>query len=123
MYKICNLQHPQYGNVVLIERAEEGIEKPFFAVQAALKSRRLWRESGIDKVRFLIDGEIMSIKEIEAWARQEYKSLPKCPWCIKILHGDVFTHALCGIDVFCSQSCADKDYQEKMRNGEEIEYL
>lgn len=124
MYKVSN-QTTEYGNVVLIEYSEEGIETPFFAVQQALKSRRLWRESGATKVRFLVDNRIMSPKELEAWSREEYKSLPKCPICIKILHGDVYTHRLSSTDIFCTQACADQDYLEKierLRDEEEIEF-
>jgi hypothetical protein len=125
MYKVSN-QTTEYGNVVIIEQDEDGIEAPFFAVQQALKNRRLWRESGATKVRFLVGGKIMSPKEMESWSREEYKSLPKCPTCIKILSGNVFTHRLSGTDIFCTQACADQDYNQKierLKDEEEIDYL
>jgi hypothetical protein len=112
MYQVNNKTDAQYGNVVIIQTATQGIETPFFAMQQALKNKRLWQESGATRIRFLINGEIMSPKEMETWSHKEYKSLPKCPWCYKILGGDVFTHSL-STDIFCKQVCADQDYQDK----------
>lgn len=126
MYKVSNLQHEQYGNVVHIERVEESsIDTPFFAWQQAIKSRRLWQESGTQKIRFLVDDQIMTAKQLEAWSVEEYKRLPKCEACAKILGGDVYTHRLCGHFLFCSQSCADKNYHqevEKLKDEEDIDY-
>lgn len=125
MYKVYNTQDKQYGNVVIITQAEDGtIELPFFAVQQALKNRRIWRESIETKVRFLVDNQIMAPAKMEEWARQEYQSLPKCCACAKILHEDVYSHRLSS-DLFCTQSCADKDYSsliERIKDEEEIEF-
>jgi hypothetical protein len=99
---------------------------PFQAVQRAFTERRLWQESGTKKVRLLIDGQIMSTKEAERWSNEEYKSLPKCKACAKILDGNVYSHRLCNSGLFCSEDCADKDYLEeveKLKDEEEIEYL
>lgn len=127
MYKVSNSTHEQHGKVVVIERSDEGdIETPFFAMHAALKSRRLWREQGAKNVRFLVDERVMTPRQMETWVHEEYQSLPKCAWCVKILAGDVYTHRLCGSGLFCSQSCADKDYHEaieRLKDEEEIEYL
>ena len=83
-------------------------------------------ESGVKKVRFLIDEQVMSSKQVEHWANEEYKSLPKCEGCAKILDGDIHTHQFSGNKFFCSQICADKDYAEeveKLKDEEEIDYL
>lgn len=127
MYKVSNSADKIYGNVVIIEITEDqGEVLPFFAMQQAFKNRRLWKESGATKVRFLVDGKIMSTKEMEVWSREEYQSLPKCAWCAKVLGGVVYTHRLCGSDLFCLQEHADKDYHhklDKMKDEEEVESL
>lgn len=127
MYKVSNSKHEQYGKVVIIERVEEGgIETPFFAVQAALKSRRLWKEEGIKNIRFLVHDQVMTPSQLESWSREEYQSLPKCADCAKILSGEVHTHQLSIGSLFCSQACADQNYYEKverLKDEEEIGYL
>jgi hypothetical protein len=127
MYSVNRHSHERYGSVVLIERAVNGSQlTPFQAVQAALKERRLWKEAGAKKIRFLVDDQVMSPKQVEHWAHEEYKSLPKCYGCAKILDGDIHSHQLSGDRFFCSESCSDKDYMEeveKMKDEEEIDYL
>lgn len=83
-------------------------------------------ESGTKKVRILVDDKVMSPKQAEHWANEEYRSLPKCEGCANILNGDIHTHQLSGTKFFCSVICADKDYVEeveKMKDEEEIDYL
>ena|ERR1700722_1348085 len=126
MYKIIRKRDENYGNLVIIERVENGEIDPFFAVQWALKELRLWKESCNSKVRIMIDDQILSINEVKLWEHEEYKNLPKCGECGKILGGDVHTHQLCGSDVFCSQDCASKNYDqetERLKDEEEIDYL
>src|SRR5690606_32843265 len=85
-------------------------ETPFQAVNRATSLRRLWLEEGARKVRILVDGQVMILKRAETWAAEEYRSLPKCEECAKILGEDVFTHQYCGTSLFCSQVCADKNF-------------
>jgi hypothetical protein len=126
MYTVARCSHLQYGSVISIERDVNGSElTPFQAVQCACKERRLWLEAGQKKVRFLVDSQVMSPKQAWYWAHEEYKSLPKCTGCAKVLDGDVFTHQLC-TNLFCSQRCADMDYNERveiLKDEEEIDYL
>ena len=127
MYSVNRFTHEKHGSVIHIERAENGRElTPFQAVNAAMKERRLWQEAGVKKVRFLVDDQVMSHKQVESWAREEYASLPKCPRCAKILSGDLHTHRLSRGNFFCSESCSDQDYLEeveKLKDEEEIDYL
>lgn len=127
MYSVSRFTHPTYGSTMLIERDENGkFLTPFSAVQFAIKERRLWRESGDKKVRFLIDSQLLTSKEAERWANEEYKALPKCQWCVSLLKDDVYTHQLSGTHLFCSQDCANLDYHEeveKLKDEEEIDYL
>jgi len=127
MYSVNKLTHDRYGRVIHIERVENGsLTTPFQAVQAALKQRRIGLESGLKKVRILVDDKVMSPKQAEHWAHNEYISLPKCEGCAKILDGDVHTHQLSGTKFFCSKECADRDYAEeieKRKDEEEIDYL
>src|SRR5579864_3301035 len=127
MYSVTRHSHERHGSVVLIERVENGsLPTPFQAVQAALKERRLWQEAGTKKVRILVDDQVMSAKQAEHWAHEEYKSLPKCYGCAKILNGDIHSHRLSRGNFFCSEHCSDQNYLEeveKMKDEEEIDYL
>jgi len=127
MYSVIRCSHPRYGPVIHIERVENGsLLTPYQAVNSALRERRLWMESGTKKVRILVDDKVMSPKQAEHWANEEYRSLPKCEGCAKILNGDIHTHQLSGTKFFCSAKCADNDYVEeveKMKDEEEIDYL
>src|SRR5579885_3535872 len=97
MYQVLRTQHPKYGNVLEVVHEENGpFPTPFWAIQQVRKERRLWLESGAKKVRILIDNRIMTLDQAEQWSNEEYKSLPKCETCGKILSGDVHTHRLCG---------------------------
>lgn len=126
MYGVTRFSHPQHGPVIKIERLANGSQlTPFQAVQCACKERELWRGLGVKKVRILIDDQVMTPKQAEHWAKEEYAGLPKCPQCVKILNEDVFIHRL-RPDFFCSQDCADQNYDyqiEILKDEEEIEYL
>lgn len=126
MYKVSQEISPKYGNVIIITCEEQGIKLPFDAMQQALKSRRLWRDSGTTKIRLLVDGQIMTTSQLERWAHEEYQTLPKCAYCASLLDGEVYTHQLCGNNLFCQQSCADQDYHtqaERIMDEIEIDYL
>lgn len=127
MYSVNRVTHQLYGSIVAVERQENGsFDTPSRAVQAAIKERRLWKESGQKKVRILIDDQILTPNQAESWAHEEYKTLPKCKGCAKILSENLYTHQLCRSGFFCSQDCADKDYTEeieKLKDEEEIDYL
>jgi len=111
MYKASRVNHERYGCVIEIAREDTGeYITPFMIVNRAITMRRLWLEEGEVKVRFLIDGQVMISKRAESWANEEYKSLPKCEECARILNDDVFTHQLSESHLFCSQVCADKNY-------------
>lgn len=123
MYKVIQHNHSKYGNVVEVSREEVSqFETPFQAINKALTLKRLWAVEG--KVRYLVAGQIMSSKQMETWANEEYKSLPKCENCAKILDGDVFTNTLSPGKLFCTQLCADKDFKyqtDKLLDEEEFE--
>jgi hypothetical protein len=127
MYSVSRLTHDQHGSVIHIERAMNGSElTPFQAVQRACKERRLWLEGGAKKVRILIDDQVLSVKQAEHWAHEEYKTLPKCFGCAKILVDCSVTSHRLSTNLFCSQQCADTDYNEqieKQKDEEEIDYL
>jgi len=125
MYRVNSEIHPSYGPLVSIERAANGSCKtPFLAVQMASKEARLLREAGAKKVRVLVDDKVMTLKQAELWAEEEYKDLPKCCGCAKIMEEDVITHRLSS-DLFCSQSCADRNYSEiidKLKDEEDVDF-
>lgn len=111
MYNVMRQTHDRYGSVIEITREEVGeFETPFRAVNRAISLRRIWMEEGADKVRILVDGQIMITKRAESWANEEYKALPKCEECAKILGEAVFTNKYCGTNLFCSQVCSNKNF-------------
>lgn len=126
MYSISHVSHPDYGDVVTVERVVNGEQlTPFRAVQCARTKQRILQDAGIKKVRFLIDNQVLSFKQAEQWAEEEYKTLPKCSGCAKIMEENVFIHRL-STNLFCSQICSDRDYNErleKLKDEEDIEYL
>lgn len=94
-----------------IARDEPGVfSTPFEALRQATKLHREWVAEGAKKVRILVNHQILTLKQAESWANEEYRELPKCESCAKILNGPVFTHKYCKSNLFCSQECADKDY-------------
>jgi len=111
MYNVMRQRHEQYGYVITITREEVGeFDTPFRAVNRAIKLRQVWIGDGASKVRILIDGQVMITKRAESWAIQEYKELPKCEECAKILGEAVFTHKYCGRNLFCSEVCSNKNF-------------
>lgn len=127
MYTVNRLTHEQYGSVIHIERTADGPERtPFQAVQRACRERTVWLEGGAKKVRILVDEMVMSPKQAERWAKEEYARLPKCDGCAKILvEGNIYHHRL-SLKHFCSSECSDRDYNEwieKQKDEEEIDYL
>lgn len=126
-YSISRQTHERHGSVITIERTEEAGQLTLYqTVDRACKEQRLWQEENIQKVRLLVDGQVMSHKQAEKWAHEEYQTLPKCHACAKVLGGEIHTHQFCGSHLFCSSSCADKDYleeMEKLKDEEEIDYL
>jgi hypothetical protein len=127
MYKVSFRQDEHYGSVVALELDENGsYSSPFVAVQQALSERRTWKAENKARIRFLIDGKIMTTQQMEQWQREEYQSLPKCQTCAQILDGEVHTHQLCGDSLFCGKVCADQAYFEKLEklmDENEIDYL
>lgn len=126
MYSVQKKKHERYGNVIEIIREDsDKYITPFQAVNQARSIRRTWIEEGATKVKILIDGQVLTLPQMESWAIKEYNSLPKCEECGKILGGDVFTHSLSGDKLFCTQTCADKNYSfvlERFNDNEESEY-
>jgi hypothetical protein len=80
-----------------------------------------WQEKNISygrmkkiQSRFLIDNQIFDINQLERWSYDEYKSLPKCQNCGKILFGEVFSNSFSDSQLFCSKYCSDDDYHRQV---------
>lgn len=127
MYSIKFTTHERHGFVIEVIRDENGtIISPFAAVQMVSKEKRLQQEAGLKKIRFLLEGQVLNIKQLEHWANEEYKVLPKCDSCAQILNEQFYTHRLSDMHRFCSQVCADQEFveeTEKLKELEEIDYL
>lgn len=126
MYSVKKQVHTQYGNVVEIAREELAeFVSPFDAYRKAVKVYKEWKGNTKIKIRVLVDSQVMTLSDADSWSINEYKTLPKCESCGKILDGKVFLHQLSGEKLFCSQDCADKDYViqvEKSNDNEESEF-
>jgi hypothetical protein len=117
-YQVLKQIHPDYGNVILIQHAEDGFfNTPFQAERAAKREYQNWKGNNKIKIRFLIDQEILQLNQLEHWANEEYTDLPKCQECAQILDGKVYNHSLSDTYLFCSINCCDRNY------AEEIEHL
>ena len=125
MYNVSKQDHITYGKLVEIIRQENGPYKtPSAAFNAADMMRRKWRDESNSRVRILIDEQVMGSSGAEHWSNEEYKSLPKCFTCAKILGGDIYPHKFCGNRLFYSQICSDADYfseMEKIKDEGEME--
>jgi hypothetical protein len=125
MYIVSRSNDEKYGNVVAILRTEDGQQSPFFISEEAKKEKRLWEEQEKIKVRFMVDNQILTINQLETWAHEEYRHLPKCSYCAHILYGDVHTNGLSSGALFCSTFCADRDYHiqvERLDDCEECDF-
>lgn len=127
MYIVSQQKHDEYGNIIEILRDDLGeYQTPFLAVYKAKSLRVQWLKEGALKVRVLVNNQILNINRIDMWANEEYRSLPKCESCAKILTGQIFNHQLSENNLFCSQVCADKDFDyqvERFSDEEECDYL
>lgn len=122
MYSVSKQVHSQYGNVIEITREEVGeFISPFDAYRKATKLYKEWRSDKKVKVRVLVDSQVITLAQADSWSINEYKSLPKCEECAKILEGPVLTHQLSNKHFFCSQVCADKNYVYIISNRDEEE--
>lgn len=123
MYIVSRSSDQKYGNVIAILRAETGELSPFAVVEEAKREKRLWLQEGTAS-RFIVDRQVLTAKDLDSWAREEYKSLPKCLECAAILHGEVFSNALSEGPSFCSESCATRNYHyqaEHLNDYEEFD--
>ncbi len=122
-YNVSKSITDSYGEIIILSIEENGeFKNPFKAFNKIKLLKRL------SKSKIMINDQILNIKQTEKWINEEYFSLPKCFSCGEILSAcssnDVFTHKLCGVNLFCSQKCADKDLSfqlDKLNDEEEIE--
>ncbi len=125
MYNVSHQKHDRYGDIINVCLSEDGeYESPFKAFEKIKQIKRILSEKGISKTRILVIDEILTIKQTEKWAAEQYKELPKCYSCVAILNDDVFTHALKEDVLFCSKKCSDADYfweLEKLNDEEDID--
>lgn len=94
---------------------------PIKAVEAGIRILNAWREANPEEEINIgygftagntIPFEPSTIEELEAWAQKKYDEAPKCMCCGELEELN-FTHDLGGD--FCSQYCAEKDYNNEVR--------
>lgn len=113
--------------IIHINRVDgSGYVNPYQVYNAAHTMRRVAQEKDKVKLKFLVDLQVLTLAQLYSWANEEYKSLPKCYYCAAILSENVFTHKFRETELFCTQTCADKDYSicvERSNEEEDFEYL
>jgi len=126
MYKIIkHTNHLNYGKTIeIVKDNSMPMITPFQVANKALQMKRLWKEKTKYKIKLLVAGRILTDSQLESWSIEEYKLLPKCEECGKILADQIYTHRLSD-HFFCTQLCADRNYDfilEKMNDNEESEF-
>ena len=113
MYKVRRTNNKKYGKIISITRVESGgIKSPFLAYEKAL---------ALKLKKIIVDNQLLTNKQLEKWAREEYQSLPKCQECWEILNGTIYKHRLAESFLFCTQSCADRNYLRQLDNLNDYE--
>lgn len=103
-YNAIQIEHSKFSQVLVLEKANDGIYFSPLEAISKLKSLR-----AISKLRIIVDGQMMTLAQAEQWALEEYKFLPKCEECGTILNDNVFTHTL-NKNLFCSEKCKENNY-------------
>jgi hypothetical protein len=115
MYKVERVIDPKYGNTVQITADELGnYDDAFKAERRAKTQYHLMQQQGLEGIKFLVDGEILNIKQLEKWANEEYERLPKCGYCGSRLDEQIYKNELSDHLLFCGKSCSNKDYDLQM---------
>jgi len=106
-------------------------DDPREAVRAAIAIRDAWNKDESETARVeagFTGGWSMPFEEeptdedLIAWAQKEWESIPKCPGCGEPMYSDErYGHQFTDEYEFCSQSCAEKDYEAIMADWEEDE--
>ena len=112
-------------------------DRPQEAAVEAIKIQKAWQADeseetvqitvrGITGGYFGIDGEPMTVGEVARWAREEWANLPKCPRCEDVMpdnEREHYTHEYAdfGGYTFCSENCANLDYDDVVNYMEEEE--
>jgi hypothetical protein len=102
---------------------------PRKAAQASIAICKAWRKDGEKKAKIGIGStggmtmpfETCSFKQAEKWADMEYKAIPKCPQCAKIMEKNQEKWSAGFITqggefmpdekyIYCSEYCAEKNF-------------
>lgn len=106
---------------------------PVDAAMAAFSIKKKWEEEfNLSNVNIYVMTEdnflILKTKlqyKLLNWADEEYKRLPKCKECRKILDRNCNSKEFLDSNVFCSEDCRNKDLasqQERLKDNEETEF-
>lgn len=108
----------------LIGEGEEFAD-PRKAVEAALKIRDAWKKITDEEISVghgCTGGMTMPFspstdEELTAWAEDIYFGLPKCQYCGELISKE-YSNPLSFDEVFCSENCAEKDYEFQLNESE-----
>jgi hypothetical protein len=113
MFAVKRLSHLEYGDVIYLDRVEQGL-LPLQALSMALKEHLLWQASNPKAVRFLFDEQVLTSQQLERRFENEHRELPKCAWCAQILEREVYSGGVYGNGFHCSIDCRDQSYRAEM---------
>ncbi len=107
----------------------EEFSDPRKAIETAIAICLAWRKDGERKAKVGIGStggmtmpfETCTIKQAQKWAEEEYKTLPNCPQCAKIMEKNQEKWSIGFITkdgefisyeeyIYCSEYCAEKNY-------------
>lgn len=119
-----------YYNVILkkennknyIEVSSPGdIISPYDVVNKIFSLKTKFKQNSSAKLNYIVFGKNMSFPQVKTWSNEEYKKIPKCGDCAKILEENVFTHSFSD-KIFCSENCSNNNYSEISNKFEEEEH-
>lgn len=120
LYSVKIEKDAKYGEIISISDSGEFIS-PFDVLNKLIALKNAFKSKNNKTLKYLVHGKIMTLSGVKKWAKDEYKSLPKCKNCAAILLEDIYKNNL-STDLFCSQECADANYKELSNKFEEEEH-
>ena len=115
LYSVSLKNNDKYGD--FIEVSDSGdIVSPFDVYNKVCALKNKFKQNNESNLKYLVFGSIMTLSKIKKWANDEYKTLPKCNYCAKLILNDVFTNSLTD-KIFCSLECShikDREISDKL---------
>ena len=109
-------------NMLAFKYPGEGQEylDPREAVEKAIEIKNLWQKDSDEEINlgygytggFTMPFSVSEDDTAIAWAEEKYSKLPKCVECGNILGKTIYSHHYSDDDKFCSEFCAEQNYND-----------